>query len=86
MLMDEIALYEINCDLPGPAPGFYKSNLPALADYVFQMPSCVYDNEKLYTLTIYKEREMPNTANDPAITNNQAAGKRRRRKTHRRRR
>lgn len=84
MLGEEVGLYHIKCDTPGPAPGFYKSDFPALSDYVFQLPSCIYDDEKLYTLTIYKESEMPNVTNDPAA-NNMEGGKRKRRKTRRRR-
>ena len=83
----EASLYRIDCGPGGAWSGqrpYYKSGWPALAAYAFVTPSCTMDQDQLYTMTIYKEQDVPNTTNDPTA-NNSSGGKRRRRKTHRRR-
>ncbi len=85
MTASEISIYNIDCGPGGILSGrqeYYRSGKPELAAYAFQLPSCIMDDQSLYTLTIYKIDALPSA--DPQEIQN--GGKRRRRKNTRRRR
>ena len=76
----EISMYMIDCGPGGIHSGremFYTSGDPRLAAYVFQMPSCIYDADGLYTLTIHKADNLP-ALSDPGNPNGGTRTRRRR--------
>ncbi len=65
---NEIALYMIDCGPNGSLHGkqdYFYSGHPGLTAYVFCLPSCVMDNEGLYTVTIYRADSLCET--DPQM-------------------